>query len=177
MQTRTIVYVGVGLIVLGVLSLISNLTGLNFWMFCFPVGLIALGLLVILRPRMTRDGAPVHFELLGDIRRGGAWQVETEELWSVIGETKLDFSQAVLPEGETTLRVYNLIGDVSLTVPPGLGLVLNADTVLSTINWFGAKRDHFLSGSELSTPAYAQAERRLRVKVMSVVGDIKVKPA
>jgi hypothetical protein len=177
MRTRTMIYVGVGLIVLGILALISNLTGVNFGTFCFPVGLIALGLLVLFRPRMTRDGVEVHFELLGEIRRGGVWQVKAEELWTFIGDTKLDFSQAQLPEGETMIRINNFIGDITLSVPPGFALALNTDTVISSVKWFGAKQDQVLSGLELTTPEFANSDRSVRVKVFSLIGDIKVKPA
>jgi len=177
MRTKTMTYVGIGMIVLGILALISNLTGIDFWQFCFPIGLIGLGFLVLLRPRRTRDGVVVHFELLGDIRRGGAWLVEPEEFWSFIGDTKLDFSQAQLSEGETLLWVNSFIGDTTLSVPPGLGLALNTETVVSSVKWFGAKQDQILQRLELATPEYVSAERKLRIKVFSVIGDIKVKLA
>lgn len=177
MRTRTMMVIGGLFILLGVLALISNLTGINFSAFCFPIGLIALGAWVLLRPRTTRDGAEVHVELLGEIRREGNWAVSGQEFWSFIGDTKLNFSQAQIPEGETLIRVYNLIGDISLTVPADFGLALVAETLVSSVRWFGSKRDNVLSGVELTTPAYATAARRVRVQVVSLVGDVKVKLA
>lgn len=72
----------------------------------------------------TPDGA-VRWEVRGlPLRREGAWQVpEVLELDVAGGSARLDYSQARLPEGGTSvLRVDVRGGSVRLTVPPGVAV-------------------------------------------------------
>jgi predicted membrane protein len=167
---------GVILVVLGLLALISNLTGIDFGAFCFPTVLILLGVWVLLRPRMVRGDREIHFQLLGDVKRMSDWTVQKEEIWSFIGDIDLDLGRAQVPPGETGIHAYNFIGDVEIYVPAGVGLMLVADGFLNSIKWMGAKQDNFFTSSQLTTPGYEQAERRVRVEVTSFIGDIKVHP-
>ncbi|MHB1120890.1 MAG: cell wall-active antibiotics response protein LiaF [Bellilinea sp.] len=173
MWSRGIMVIGIFLIVMGILALISNLTGINFSSFCFPTSLILLGVLVLLRPRMVKEGTRVDFMLLGEYKRSGLWAVEPAEIWSGIGEVKLDFTQAEIPTGETTIRIYHFVGDVVLRPGAAMGLMLSANGMLNTVKWMGARQDNFLNALQLSTPNYDQAERKVKVDVTNFVGDIK----
>ncbi len=177
MRPRGMMAFGIILIALGLIALISSLTGFDFWAICFPTGLILLGIWVLWRPRMVRGDTEIHFQLLGDVKRTGAWTVQKEEIWSFIGDVVFDLSQAQVPTGETTLHAYNFIGDIKIYVPAGVGLSLVADGFLNSIKWMGAKQDNFFTTSHLTTPGYDQAERKVRVEVTSFIGDIKVNPA
>ncbi len=174
MRSRGIMLIGIFLIVMGILALISNLTGINFSSFCFPTVLILLGVLVLLRPRMVKEGTRVDFMLLGEYKRSGLWSVEPAEIWSGIGEVKLDFTQAEIPPGETTIHIYHLLGDVLLRPGEAMGLSLSANGLLNTVKWMGAKQDNFLNALQLSTPNFDQAQRKVKVDVTNFVGDIKV---
>lgn len=173
MWSRGIMLIGIFLIVMGILALISNLTGINFSSFCFPTSLILLGVLVLLRPRMVKAGTRVDCMLLGEYKRSGLWAVEPAEIWSGIGEVKLDFTQAEIPTGETTVRIYHFVGDVVLRPGAAMGLMLSANGMLNTVKWMGARQDNFLNALQLSTPNYDQAERKVKVDVTNFVGDIK----
>lgn len=167
---------GIVLVVLGLMALLSTLTGIEFGGICFPTFLILLGAWVLLRPRMVQGDREIHFQLLGDVKRMGDWTVQKEEIWSFIGDIDIDLGRAQVPLGETSLHVYNFIGDVEIYVPPQVGLMLIADGFLNSIKWMGAKQDNFLTSAQLTTPGYEQAERKVRVEVTSFIGDIKVHP-
>jgi predicted membrane protein len=175
MRKRGLMVIGILLIVLGLLALISNLTGINFSNFCFPAGLILIGIWVLVRPRMVRDNQ-VEFNLIGDYKREGAWAVQPSEIWSGIGTIKLDFNTADVPSGETFIHVYSLVGDVILRPGPAVGLALTANGLINSIKWMGAKQDNFLNSVQLTTADYARAERRVQIEVTTLVGDIKVVP-
>ena len=102
MRTRGLMYFGILLIFFGLLALVSNLTGIDFGNFCFPAGLIIIGIWVLARPRMVKDGSAVEFNILGEYKRSGAWMVKAGEIWSGIGEVKLDFTGAEIPLGENS---------------------------------------------------------------------------
>lgn len=177
MRTRGIMIIGILLILMGVIALISNLTGINFSSACLPTVLILMGLLVLFRPKMVKEGVGVDFVLLGEYKRSGVWQVAPVEIWSGLGEVKLDFSQAEVPVGETPIHIYHLIGDVVLIPGDAVGLSLTANGLINTVKWMGAKQDNFLNSVQLSTANYSQAERRVAVEVTNLIGDVKVKPS
>ncbi len=177
MRTRGIMIIGIFLIVMGLIALISNLTNVDFsGAFC-PTVLILLGLLVLLRPRMVKEGVVVDFILFGEYKRSGGWKTVPVEIWAGLGEVKLDFTQAEVPVGETPIHIYHLIGDVVLNLGTTVGLSLTANGLLNTVKWMGAKQDNFLNSTQLSTANYAQADRKLAVEVTNLVGDVKVQAA
>lgn len=176
MRTRGLMYIGILLIILGLLALVSNLTGIDFGNFCFPAGLIVIGIWVLARPKMVKDGSAVEFNILGEHKRSGAWQVKNGEIWSGVGEVKLDFNGAEIPPGESQIHIYSLVGDIVLRPGVNMGLTLIANGLINSVKWMGAKQDNFLNSVTLSTPDFAQAERKVTVEVSALVGDIKVVP-
>lgn len=174
MRTRGIMIIGILLIVLGLIALISNLTDVDFSGVWCPTILILMGLLVLLRPKMVKEGVAVDFTLLGEYKRSGIWKTAPVEIWAGVGEVKLDFTQAEVPVGETPIHIYHLIGDVVLNPGNTVGLSLTANGLLNTVKWMGAKQDNFLNSVQLSTANYAQAERKVAVEVTNLVGDVKV---
>lgn len=174
MRTRGMMIFGIILVALGLMALISTLTGIDFGAFCFPILLILLGVWVLVRPRMVRGDREIHFQLLGDVKRMNDWTIRNEEIWSFIGDIDIDLGRAQVPPGETSIQAYNFIGDVEIYVPAGVGLMLVADGFLNSIKWMGAKQDNFFTSSQMTTPGYEQAERKVKVGVTSFIGDIKV---
>lgn len=176
MRSRGMMVIGIIFVVLGLIALISTLTGFDFMAICIPTVLILLGVWVLWRPSMVRGDTETHFQLLGDVKRMGAWTVVKEEIWSFIGDVDIDLTSAQVPAGETSLHLYNFIGDVEIFLPATVGLSLTADGFLNSIKWMGAKQDNFLTSTHLTTAGYDQAERKVRVDVTSFIGDIKVRP-
>jgi hypothetical protein len=116
------------------------------------------------------DGA-VRWEVRGlPLRREGAWQVpEVLELDVAGGSARLDYSQARLPEGgSSVLRVDVRGGSVRLTVPPGVAV----DT--SAVEGYGGRvRDRASRRAAPGEPV---------THVITVVGEIhggsvKVRPS
>lgn len=173
MRTRGLMIIGIILIVFGLLALVSNLTGVDYSSFCFPAGLIVIGVWVLARPRMVKDSS-VEFNILGDHKREGAWEVKAGEIWSGVGSVKLDFTQANVPSGETSLHIFSLVGDVVLRPGSTIGLELTANGLLNSIKWLGAKQDNFLNSVQHTTANFTSADRKVKVEVTALIGDIKV---
>jgi len=159
---------------LGVVLLLGNILGINVWAIVWSAGLIILGVVLLVRPRLARAGTRVDFTLIGDTKLAGTWQAQDEEFWTGIGDVKLDYTQAALPEGETTVRIYCLIGDVDFVVPAGLGINLVTSGVFTELKVRGDKQEGFLRPLSYTSPDYSSAARRIRVEVMAFISDTSI---
>lgn len=168
-------YFGLFLATAGLLIFIRVLTGINIWGYLWPALLIVLGALMVLRPHRFGWWTLGEGRLLGDIRRWGHWQVENENLWCLIGDVKLDLTAADIPPGETQLRVYGLIGDVRLDIPPDVGYALDSTALITSANIKGYKQDFILTPYSFTSDNYANAERRVSIQVMRLINDLKVR--
>lgn len=174
MRNSGLLFLGLLLILFGVLALVSEVLEVNFWTICWPIGLILIGLWMLVRPRLMPPGTHLDMRLLGDVKRRGTWQVHDEEFWSLVGDTKLDFSEADIPPGETRLRIYGLVGDIRLRLPQGVGLCLYSTAFLSETRIQGNKQDTFISPFEYTSLDYENAERKIRLDCWFFVTNIKV---
>lgn len=174
MRNSGMLVLGSLLILFGALALLSQLLGVNFWTFCWPVGLILLGVFLLLRPRLIPAGTILDMRLLGDLRRRGVWTVQDEEFWTLIGDTRLDMTEADIPPGETKLRVYGFVGETRLYLPPDVGFSVYSTAFLSETKILGQKQDTFLLPFEYASPGYESAERKVRLESWFFVADIKV---
>jgi lia operon protein LiaF len=170
---RTVIFWGLVLVVGGLVLLAGNLFNINVWALFWPVVLIALGVWFLIRPTHSLPGGVTTARFVGEIRRSGPWQVANEEFSQFVGDMRLDMSQAVIQPGETHLRFSGFVGDLTFTVPEGVGVSLAASSFVSEVNLFGQHRSSIFTPVDFSTPGYATAERRLRVEMSYFVVDAK----
>jgi predicted membrane protein len=177
MRNQGQIIVGLLIIAAGLAFLIGNLLDTNVWVFCWPIGLILLGLWLLFRPRMVRGGTRGRGRgrLLGDIRRDGAWRVADREYWIGIGDIRLDMRAAEIPQGETHLRVMAFIGAVRLAVPAGVGVSVSATGFISDVTVMGRKRESFFVPAEVDSADYATAERTIRLETLGFINEVKVR--
>ena len=175
MRNQGQLFFGGLLIFLGVIFLLGTIFRINVWAFCWPIGLILLGGWILLRPQMVAPGTPVHVTLLGSIRREGSWRVANEEFWLLVGDAKFDMTQANIPTGETTLRLFGFVGDVALTVPAGVGVAVSSTAFVTDLKIFGRQEENFVMPYSFTSDDYATAERKLRLEVTHFVASVKVK--
>jgi lia operon protein LiaF len=173
MDKGTLAFGGV-LIAIGVLILVSTLTGIDFWAFCWPTGLIVLGILLIWRTTAASADTDLQQKLLGDITRKGVWQVSDSELWTIIGDVRLDLTEAEIPLGETKLRVYGFVGDTRIKVPESVGLSVTSTAFVTDGKVFGEKQERFASTLRVASDDYETAARRVRILATRLVTTLKV---
>jgi len=176
MLRRAQLVIGIGIIVFGSILLIGNVLQVNIWAYVWPLLVITLGVWIILRPRVSGRAATA-VRLLGEIRRIGAWQVRDQEIWTLISDVDLNFTSAAITEGETVIRVLGFIGDVDLTVPDEVGLRVISTGFVTSAKVFGYSQDYLLTGYETETPAFAEADRRVRVELVHFVTDLTIRAA
>lgn len=172
---RTVIFVGLALVIGGALLLAGNIFNFNGWAFCWPVALIALGVWFVLRPGRGTSGGAYTSRFIGDYHRNGPWQVVNEDFSLFVGDMHLDMTQALIQSGETHLRFSGFVGDLALTFPAGVGVSITASSFVSDLDLFGQHRTAIFTPVDFSTPGYAGAERRLRVEISYFVADARLR--
>ncbi len=164
---------GIGLIEFSFGSLLSR-----FW----PVILIALGALILYESSRARAaGSPtaadriVHDAIFGDFKlTQPGWQLRNVRANTVIGDMKIDLSRAHISDGETTIELRAVIGDIDVWVPPDLPVALDAHCTFVTVDHFGHKRDVILRRYTEVPADYDVAPRRVRVRADLIFGDLNL---
>jgi predicted membrane protein len=175
MFNRGQLILGALLVLCGTLFLIGTIFHFDIGAFCWPIGLIIAGGWLVLRPRFSQGSTTSDVVLLGDLRRQGSWTVQEGEIWLGVADVDLDFTQAVIPAGETRIKLYGFVGDVDLLFPTSAGVAVNASGFVVDANLFGRDIQTFLSPVQASSNNYAAAECRVRIDMVGFVTDIKVK--
>ena len=174
MKIKTEVLIAVGMIVLGLLILVGNLAQVPSWPYLWPTALILLGVWFLIRPQVSSRVQPSTWRFLGGLNRRGAWSVRGEDVWTFVGDTRLDLREAEIPPGETTLSLHGFIGDIDIRVPADAGVRVTGFALVLSAHTFGYKQEFILTPYETETPSYWDAERRVRIDLQYFIADLTV---
>ncbi len=175
MRNQPQVWLGLAIVLVGVVLLFNTLFRIDIWDYCWPIGLIALGVLFLVRPRTLSPNSESSAIVIGDVRRAEGWQVHTEEFWAFIADLKLDLSRAEVPIGETRLRYVGFIGDIDLKLPDAIGLRVTSNAFISNVKMLGNNRDGFFLPIDVTSDNYATAERKIHLDTLCFISDVSVK--
>ena len=191
------------LVALGILLLLENLDILsigdavrNYW----PALLILGGIWILVQSAPRVEPAPAaaasstgEHQVFGDVNaqesadylkystvfgdaridadskqfRGGA-------VSSVLGDCTIDCSHAAFADGEQSVRVSGVFGDMSVILPPGTIYALGAHTLFGSIHAGKVQRDGISSTVSYRPPEYDGARNKVRLELSAVFGDIEV---
>lgn len=172
------IIIGIILIVLGIFSLLNQVfPGLRIGRFFMPLVLIGLGTLLILRPRVAGPGVMVQFPILGDLRKTGPWKVTDHEIWWFVGSNRFDFSEAIFPNDEATVKILGFVTDIKIIIPEDVGLCVESSSFFTEYNGMLGKEERFLNLLQDQSPNYLQAEKRVNLQIYAFVSEIKVRPS
>lgn len=174
MQNRGQLVIGAILIGLGIIFLIGEVFEINLWAFCFPIGLIAVGGWILLRPNLSNSGVQSDIVLLGEVKKRGDWEVGNREYWVGIGDVDLDMIHARIPTGETRITIYGFVNDVDILLPEDVEFAVNANGFVQESALLGQKFERFLSPVEYASEGYAAAQRKIHFETLGFVTDLKI---
>jgi hypothetical protein len=175
MRNQGQIIFGLVIIVAGVVFLAGVLFDIDTGLLCLPTFLILAGVLLLLRPWMAGPDAGLQLAFFGPVRRYGAWQVAEEEIWLIVGDVNLDLTEAVIPLGETRIRIFSFVSTIRLVVPEGIGVAVASTAFVTDSRFFGRKHDQFLTAPPLTSDDYETAERKIRLEPTMFVADVKVR--
>ncbi len=127
----------------GVLLLIGVIFNIDIWGLLCPAGLIGLGIWLVYRTRKEPSEGEVNIKFAGDIRRSGAWQPHNLETWGFVLDSRLDFSEAEIPDGETVFRVSAFVNDIKATIPADIGVAVYSMAFMTDSRINGDKQETF----------------------------------
>jgi predicted membrane protein len=109
----------------------------------------------------------IDLEITSQNFRGG-------NLSTVFGEINARMTRCRVAEGEHGFGLSAVFGEVTLIVPAGMEFALDATTVFGEVRVMQEKRGGIFSSVNYRTPGYATADRRLRISVSTVFGEVKI---
>ncbi|HLF27229.1 MAG TPA: cell wall-active antibiotics response protein LiaF [Anaerolineae bacterium] len=178
---------GLGFILIGAFTLADGM-GLIDFSFGFllsrfwPLVLIVIGVLILyetnrgrtVRPSVAADRLE-YDSIFGDFKlTQPGWELRNLRATTVIGDMKIDLSKAHIPEGETTIDLNGIIGDIDVWAPADLPVALDAQCTFVTVSVFGRKQDVILRRYSDVPAAYEAAPRRVRLRASLIFGDLNV---
>ena len=149
---------------IGLISLLSVIFDIDFWAFCWPAGLILLGIWLLVRPKYSSLDSNVIIRP----------QLASQEIWVFVGDIDLDLTHADVPSGETKIKVYGFVGDVKLRAPQDVGVSVSSTSFITDANLWRENRDYFLTPVHRVSEGYQTAERKVQLEVMFFVVNLRV---
>ncbi len=138
------------------------------------IGLIILGVLSMLAAMRVRKFARQLSRTFGHVRSAEEWHVDDAVVRTVIGDIHLDLRRATLPEGETELTLLCWLGTIQVRAPRDLALDVTAQTFVGTVDVLGTREEGVIRDIAVRTDGYEAAPRRLKLRVSTFVGELLV---
>jgi hypothetical protein len=103
--------------------------------------------------------------ILSGASRKGSWQAQPViDLVTIMGGAEIDFREAVLPDGDVTIRLFCIMGGLEITVPPEMHVIGSGVNIMAGMDVTGDTADSLQSGA----PA-------LRITGFCMMGGVTVK--
>ncbi len=168
------IILGIILIVMGVFSLVEAIFEVNLWHYLFPLLLVGLGLLLILRPQIAKPGIQVLMPVLGDTRMEGVWEASDLEIWSIVGTNRLDFSEALFPNGVAHVKMMGFVVEARITVPDDVGILIETASFVAELKSSEGKEERIFNSLDYQSPNYEEAEKKVHLQTVGFVTEIRV---
>ncbi len=95
-------------------------------------------------------------------------------MWLFVGTTRLNFSEAVFPEGTAKIKIFGFVNDVKLLIPEEVGMHLGSLAILSDYHGTERNEEHFFGVLEDQTENFIDAEKRVDIQINSFIAEIHV---
>lgn len=161
------------LILLGVLYLAANFINIDAGDLFWPLVLIAVGALLIFRPKSVVPDHAEHY-FAKDINEGSGWQQGDKEVRMFAGDIDLDLAEMDLQPGETYYSVKFFAGDINLDVPSDVGLKIDSTGFVVEVKGLGETTSNIGAGFHYESENYAEAQKKFILNTAAFAVDLKV---
>jgi lia operon protein LiaF len=175
MKNKGELVLGISILVIGGVLLVGNLAQINVWRFFWPLLLIGLGVLILIRQQSAQKlGTRAIFSFSKDIKRRDVWEISDAEYWHFAGDFKLDLTAAVLSEKTHLWQIFGFVHEIRLKVPENLGVAINANAIVIENKILGENEDRILNPLSWKSPNYETAPKQFHIEMYGIVCDVKV---
>jgi predicted membrane protein len=184
------------LIVLGILFLLDNLGVADFGSVIstyWPLILILVGLRIFFRyGRGSTQSSPTVTMTSGATQESNASTMNSSNVFgdvdlkisskefrggsisNTFGDMNIDLSEIALVEGEQTLKLDGVFGDLHVLVPKDIEIFVTTHSVFGDVRVLGNVKSGFGQALSYTSPNYTGASKKLRIISNQVFGDVKV---
>lgn len=93
-----------------------------------------------------------------------------------IGDTIIDLSNTVLPKGESTIFIRNLIGKITILIPYDIEISAQHSALFGSVQILNVSKPSSINRSiKVQTADYEEAAQKVKIFTSMIVGDIEVK--
>ncbi|MBA4535575.1 cell wall-active antibiotics response protein [Bacillus aquiflavi] len=103
------------------------------------------------------------------------YEMDDINIHTGIGDTIIDLSMTMLPQGESMIVIRGLVGNIKLLVPYDVDVYVNHSVFVGKINIFDVQEEGFNKNCIYVSKEYSAAARKLKILTSIVVGDIEVR--
>ncbi|HSM25281.1 MAG TPA: LiaF domain-containing protein, partial [Anaerolineaceae bacterium] len=171
MKNRTAILIGIILIIVGAFSIIDSIFGVNLWSLIFPLILIALGVFILFRPKSMHEKSNFILRFINENDKNQPWTIASAEYLSFVSDLELDLSQAIIPDGETTIRFNSFVNDLDITLPADAGFKLKSHGFVSETKINGHGETTIFTPYEYESPDYHHQSKKICVQTTAFVSD------
>lgn len=105
----------------------------------------------------------------------GVYEWEDVNIQAGIGDTIIDLSYTMLPQGETVIFIRNIIGNIQILVPYEIEVSVHHSCVAGSASVFNHHQSKiFNQVYYLKTPGYDQVEQKVKIFTSLMVGNLEV---
>ncbi|GAA0377903.1 cell wall-active antibiotics response protein LiaF [Bacillus horti] len=123
-----------------------------------------------------KNSSTVHNQFIGDFRyMKNQFELHNMNMSYVITDIKMDLSKAIIPEGESSIAISGVFGDVDIYVPPDLDVSIATSVTVGNFEILGHKQSGINRQIKLATKGYEQSARKVKISVSLFVGDVDVR--
>lgn len=164
---------GFFLIFFGVLILFRQITGIDIWKYLFPLLLVLLGLFMIFKPRINSQSKESTIRLLGEIYKDGQWNVQSQEIWLFVGDVKLDFRNALIPDGVSDIHIFGFVQDIRIIEATNVGTSLHINAFISDNRIFDQKKEAIFSNFDYKNSVYDQSTKKIDIHCWAFINEVR----
>lgn len=118
---------------------------------------------------------PARSALIGNVRMDGPFELKDLQLSHALCDVTIDLSKAVIPDGESTIVISSLIGDVDIYVPYDMPVSVVSTALMGDLKILERRHSGFGCRVRAETPGYPQSPRRVKIAVSLLIGDVDVR--
>lgn len=162
------------LIALGLLYILANFIDIDPGDLFWPLALIALGAVLIFRPKSI---APenTHHLFAGDVDLARDWQAGDQEVRMFAGDIDIDLREMDLDPGENHFWVKFFAGDITIDVPQGVGLRVDSSGFVVESKVDGESVSNVMTGYQFESENFASADTQFVLHTAAFAVELKIR--
>ncbi|MDH5607677.1 MAG: cell wall-active antibiotics response protein [Anaerolineae bacterium] len=163
------------LIGLGVILMAGNFFQIDTDRMLWPLLMIGLGVILIVRPGSLKPETGSRFSFAGDYVLGKNWKLDEGEFYLFAGEFELDLTKIPLPPGETTIRINAFSSEIVIWAGKDIGIQIDAKGFVTNLEKDDREEESIFVGILDTSEGYQNAQRKLRLETMGFVSEIDIR--